>query len=156
LIFFKPRQAAFQPGHEIDDGWRDPDVSLGSYDPNQRQLSLPLAASGSKDTAAAPKKANKTAPDRRQPRLLLPFPGSETKKTQAAIEPTIPAARPRKRSQFECESDQPESDSHVCYDFIAQCRDGGRVRRLGGCESKPEVFLSRRLPAVCSGSRRHA
>src|SRR6516225_3846066 len=27
---------------------------------------------------------------------------------------------------------------------------------LGGCESNPEVSLSRRLPAVCSGYRGHA
>jgi hypothetical protein len=32
-------------------------------------------------------------------------------------------------SRRECESDQPERDGHVCYDFILHCRDGGRVRR---------------------------
>jgi hypothetical protein len=32
-------------------------------------------------------------------------------------------------SRRECESDQPERDGHVCYDFVVHCRDGGRVRR---------------------------
>jgi hypothetical protein len=32
-------------------------------------------------------------------------------------------------NRSECESDQPECDGHLCYGFVVQCRDRGRVRR---------------------------
>jgi hypothetical protein len=58
--------------------------------------SLAREASGSKHTT--PKKANKMAPDRRQPALLLPVPGGRKRNAQAAAEPTTPAARRRKQA----------------------------------------------------------
>ena len=58
--------------------------------------SLAREASGSKHTT--PKKANKMAPDRRQPALLLPVPGGRKRNAQAATEPTAPAARRRKQA----------------------------------------------------------
>jgi hypothetical protein len=60
--------------------------------------SLAREASGSKHTDAAPKKANKTAPDRRQPALLLPVPGGRKRKAQATAEPISPAPRRRKQA----------------------------------------------------------
>src|SRR6516162_1276452 len=59
-------------------------------------LSLAREASGSKHTT--PKKANKMAPDRRQPALLLPVPGGRKRNAQAAAEPTTPATRRRKQA----------------------------------------------------------
>jgi DNA end-binding protein Ku len=60
--------------------------------------SLTREASGSKHTAAAAKKANKTALDRRQQALLLPVPGGRKRKAQPAAEPNAPAASRRKRA----------------------------------------------------------
>jgi DNA end-binding protein Ku len=60
--------------------------------------SLAREASGSKHTDAAPKKANKTPPDRRQPALLLPVPGGRKRKAQATAEPITPAPRRRKQA----------------------------------------------------------
>jgi DNA end-binding protein Ku len=61
----------------------------------KRSLAQELPAS--KRTAAASKKPNKTAPDRRQPALLLPVAGGRKRKA-VAEEPATSAARRHKRA----------------------------------------------------------
>jgi len=60
------------------------------------ERSLAREASGSKHTTS--KRANKMAPDRRQPALLLPVLGGRKRNAQAGAKPNTPAARRRKQA----------------------------------------------------------
>ena len=60
--------------------------------------SLAQEAPASKRLGAAPRKARKTKPDRRQPALLLPVTGGRKRKTEPAAEHPTSAPRRRKRA----------------------------------------------------------
>jgi DNA end-binding protein Ku len=60
--------------------------------------SLAQEAPASKRAGPAPRKSQKTAPDRRQPALLLPVAGGGKRKAEAGAEPSTSAARRRKRA----------------------------------------------------------
>jgi hypothetical protein len=60
--------------------------------------SLAPQAPASKRLDAAPRKAAKTKPDRRQPALLLPVSGGRKRKTQDTAERPASALRRRKRA----------------------------------------------------------
>jgi hypothetical protein len=53
-------------------------------------------------------------------------------------------------NRSECESDQPECDGHLCYGFVVQCRDRGRVRRRWASTDPNRKSLRR------AASQRHA
>ena len=60
--------------------------------------SLAQEAPASRRAGPAPRKSQKTAPDRRQPSLLLPVAGGRKRKAEAGTKPPTSAARRRKRA----------------------------------------------------------
>ena len=60
--------------------------------------SLAQEAPASRRAGPAPRKSQKTAPDRRQPSLLLPVVGGRKRKAEAGTKPPTSAARRRKRA----------------------------------------------------------
>jgi hypothetical protein len=67
-------------------------LSLVTFTPEE------LKALDIQRVGAAPRKARKTKPDRRQPALLLPVTGGRKRKTEPAAEHPTSAPRRRKRA----------------------------------------------------------